>query len=103
MLLDEPSPDFGIPARAFARFKEKVIHVSTATQLYTGDTYREQLRPAPYKSGALNSKLTSWVIEEMKQNSKVARGKLLKKGPSFFTTAAKDIVVDVAHCYFVAW
>jgi hypothetical protein len=94
VLLDEPSPEYGIPERAFAHFKEKVIHVSTATQLYTGDTYREQLRPILAKSGALNFKLTPWVIQEMKENSKVARGKLLKRGPAFFTTAARDIVVD---------
>ncbi|HYH95147.1 YiiX/YebB-like N1pC/P60 family cysteine hydrolase, partial [Hyalangium sp.] len=94
VLLDEPSPDYGLPERAFARFKEKVIHVSTATQLYTGDTYREQLRLILSKSGALDFKLTSWVLKEMKENSKVAKGKLLKRGPAFFTTAAKDIVVD---------
>lgn len=94
VLLDEPSADYGIPARAFAHFKEKVIHISTATQLLTGDTYREQVRPFLTKAGALNFKLTSWVIQEMKENSKVAKGKLLKRGPSFFTTAAKDIVVD---------
>jgi hypothetical protein len=94
VMLDEPSPAYGIPERAFAHFKEKVIHVSTATQLITGDSYREQVRPFLSKSGALNFKLTSWVIQEMKDNSKVAKGKLLKRGPSFFTTAAKDIVVD---------
>lgn len=94
VLLDEPSADYGIPARAFAHFKEKVIHISTATQLLTGDTYREQVRPFLVKAGALNFKLTPWVIQEMKENSKVAKGKLLKRGPSFFTTAAKDIMVD---------
>ncbi len=94
VLLDEPSAEYGIPERAFAHFKEKVIHVSTATQLYTGDTYREQLRPILAKSGALNFKLAPWVIQEMKENSKAARGKLLKRGPAFFTTAAKDIVKD---------
>jgi hypothetical protein len=94
VLLDEPSKDYGIPERAFAHFKEKVIHVSTATQLITGDTYREQVRPILAKSGALGFKLVSWVLQEMKLNSKVAKGMLLKRGPSFFTTAAKDIVVD---------
>ncbi|MDY7228956.1 YiiX/YebB-like N1pC/P60 family cysteine hydrolase [Hyalangium rubrum] len=94
VLLDEPSPDYGIPERAFAQFKEKVIHVSTATQLFTGDGYREPLQPVLSKVGALKFRLTPWVLEEMKANSKVARGKLLKRGPSFFTMAAKDIVQD---------
>ncbi len=96
VLLDEPSPEYGIPAGAFAQFKLKAIHVSTATQLFTGDTYREQLRPVLSRSGALNFALTPWVIKEMKANSKVARGKLIKRGPSFFTMAAKDIVMDSA-------
>ncbi|MBN1205182.1 MAG: protein tyrosine phosphatase [Myxococcaceae bacterium] len=96
VLLDEPSPSYGVPGRAFAQFKEKVIHVSTATQLMTGDTYREQLRAVLRKSGALEFKLGPWVLQEMKANSKVARGKLLKRGPSFFTTAARDIVMDSA-------
>jgi hypothetical protein len=96
VILDEPSPEYGIPAGAFAQFKEKAIHVSTATQLLTGDTYRDQLNPVLSKSGALNFALTPWVIKEMKANSKVAKGKLLKRGPSFFTMAAKDIVVDSA-------
>ncbi len=60
VLLDEPSPEYGIPARAFAHFKEKVIHVSTATQLITGDTYREQVAARCWcKAGALNSRLAA--------------------------------------------
>jgi hypothetical protein len=94
VLLDEPSPDYGIPARAFSHFREKAIHVATATQLFTGDTYRERIGPVLEKSGALDFKLTRWVLQEMQENSKVARGKLLQRGPSFFTTAAKDIVAD---------
>lgn len=94
VLLDEPAPDYGVPARAFARFKEKVIHVSTATQLYTGDNYREQVRPVLKKAGALDFALTPWALKEMKDASKVARGKLLKRGPALFTTAAADIVQD---------
>jgi hypothetical protein len=94
VLLDEPSPEYGVPAQAFTRFKEKVIHVSTASQLLTGDSYREQLRPTLAKSGALDFKLTPWVLQEMKLNSQVARGKLLTRGPAFFTLAARDIVVD---------
>jgi hypothetical protein len=96
VLLDEPSPQYGIPAGAFAQFKEKVIHVSTATQLFTGDSYYEQLRPVLKKSGALDFQLTPWAIKEMKAASKVAKGKLIKRGPSFFTMAATDIVVDSA-------
>jgi hypothetical protein len=94
VLLDEPSAEYGVPPRAFALFKEKVIHVSTATQLMTGDTYGEQLRPLLRKAGVLNEAPVVWLLQEMRANSKVARGKLLKRGPTLFAKAGADILQD---------
>jgi hypothetical protein len=94
VLLDEPSAEYGVPPRAFALFKEKVIHVSTATQLMTGDTYGEQLRPLLRKAGVLNEPSGVWLLKEMRDNSKVARGKLLKRGPTLFAKAGADILQD---------
>ncbi|MDC0714432.1 YiiX/YebB-like N1pC/P60 family cysteine hydrolase [Stigmatella sp. ncwal1] len=96
VLLDEPAPEYGVPARAFTQFKEKAIHIATAAQLYTGDSYREQVRPLLKKAGAHNAPLTAWAFQEMTAASQVARGKFLKRGPSFFTVAAKDLVQDSA-------
>jgi hypothetical protein len=96
VLLDEPSEEYGVPARAFTQFKQKVIHLSTATQLYTGDSYREQARGLLRKAGAHQLPLAVWALQEMKAASEVARGKLLQRGPAFFTVAAKDAVQDGA-------
>jgi hypothetical protein len=100
VLLDEPAPEYGVPARAFARFKTKAIHVGTSTQLLTGDGYRDQLLPLFSSTGALDEPLVPWVLQEMKENSKVARGKLLKRGGTLFASAAADIVKDSAQRAF---
>ncbi|MCP3138495.1 YiiX/YebB-like N1pC/P60 family cysteine hydrolase [Pyxidicoccus xibeiensis] len=100
VLLDEPAPEYGLPARAFARFKEKVIHVSTSTQLMTGDGYKEQLRPLLVKASALDAPRVPWVLNEMKENSKVAKGLLVKRGATLFAKAAADLTVDGAQRAF---
>lgn len=100
VLLDEPSPEYGLPQRAFARFKEKVIHVATTTQLITGDAYNEQLRPLLSKAGALDAPRVPWVLQEMKENSKVAKGLLAKRGATLFAKAAADITADSAQRAF---
>jgi Permuted papain-like amidase enzyme, YaeF/YiiX, C92 family len=94
VLLDEPSEEYGLPPRTFAGFKEKAIHVSTATQLMTGDTYAEQLRPLLKKTGLLNVRRAVWLAQEMRLNSKVARGKLLERGPTLFAKAGADLLQD---------
>ena len=100
VLLDEPAPEYGLPPRAFAAFKEKVIHVGTSTQLYTGDGYKEQLRPLLSRAGALDTPRVPWLLQEMKENSKVARGLLLKRGPVLFAKAAADLTQDTAQRAF---
>ncbi|MBZ4418187.1 YiiX/YebB-like N1pC/P60 family cysteine hydrolase [Myxococcus sp. RHSTA-1-4] len=100
VLLDEPAPEYGLPPRAFARFKEKVIHVATTTQLFTGDGYKEQLRPLLVKANALNAARVPWVMQEMKENSKVAKGLLVKRGATLFAKAAADITQDTAQRAF---
>ncbi|MCE9666187.1 protein tyrosine phosphatase [Myxococcus stipitatus] len=100
VMLDEPTPEHGLPARAFARFKEKVIHVATTTQLYTGDMYKEQLRPLLVKAGALDAPRVPWLMQEMKLNSEVARGLLQKRGATLFAKAAADITQDSAQRAF---
>ncbi|HEX8440575.1 YiiX/YebB-like N1pC/P60 family cysteine hydrolase [Archangium sp.] len=93
VLLDEPSEEYGLPSGAFARFKERAIHVSTATQLMTGDTYAAQLQPLLKKTGILNVRRATWLVGEMRENSKVARGKL-KRGFTLFAKAGADRVQD---------
>lgn len=101
VLLDEPSEEYGLPARTFARFKEKAIHVSTATQLMTGDAYAEQLRPLLKKAGILGVRRAVWLLQEMRQNSQVARGRLRGRGTTLFAKAGADILKDAtAHAIF---
>lgn len=96
VLLDEPSPEYGIPPRAYADFKFKAIHVSTTTQLMTGDTYGKQLRGLYKEVGILDRPLVRWVLTEMHHNSKAARKKLLRRGVNMFVKNAVDIAADTA-------
>lgn len=96
VLLDEPSEELGIPPRAFAHFKLKVVHVSTTTQLLTGDAYLSQLRPLFKTQRLYDSPLVPWAIQEMKHNTKVARGRLVKRGVNLYLKNAVDIAADGA-------
>ncbi|WP_375757469.1 YiiX/YebB-like N1pC/P60 family cysteine hydrolase [Corallococcus exercitus] len=94
VLLDEPGPAYGLPARAFSRFKQKVVHVGTSTQLFTGDGYRATLHPVLAKSGVLDEPGVPALFQAMRQDSKTARTRLLKRGPVLFAKAAADLTQD---------
>ena len=96
VLLDEPAPEYGIPERAFAVFKSRVIHVSTSTQLVTGDAWLPQVRPLLSELGLREREDVRWVLQEMALNSKVAKGRLLKRGVNLFVKNAVDIAKDTA-------
>ncbi|MGI5861898.1 MAG: YiiX/YebB-like N1pC/P60 family cysteine hydrolase [Myxococcales bacterium] len=96
VLLDEPSPELGIPNGAFADFKLKVIHVSTATQLFTGDEYRKQILGAMKELGVLDSPDGLWALQQMHKSSEAARKILQKRGIKLFATNALDILADSA-------
>lgn len=91
VLLDEPGPEYGLPARAFSRFKEKVVHVGTTTQLFTGDGYRATLNPVLAKAGVLNEPGVPALLQAMKQDSQSARSRLLLRGPVLFAKAFADL------------
>lgn len=101
VLLDEPTPELGLPARSFAQFKEKVIHVATASQLVTGDTYAKQFLPR-LRQSLLNASMdATWMLQEMRLNSQVARGKLNHRGVTLFAKAGADVLADgVARAIF---
>lgn len=88
VLLDEPNAEFGLPPRAYAQLREKVIHVSTTTQLFTGDAYRVQLLPVLKKSGLLDDPEVVWLTREMRLNSQAARDRLRKQGGHLFAQSA---------------
>ncbi len=96
-LFDEPNDEFGVPKNAFADFKLKAIHVSTATQLMTGDAWEAKAEDALKKAKALELPEVKWAFGEMKAESKVAKTRLLKSGIKLFTANAADIVKDDAN------
>jgi hypothetical protein len=100
-LLDEANGEFGVPAGAFARFKEKAIHVKTATQLVTGDTWATTVLPKLQSTHDLGGENVAWALEEMRVSSKQARLFLQRSGIKLFAGNAKDIVADsTVHTLF---
>jgi hypothetical protein len=96
VLFDEASPDFGIPRRAFARFKQKVIHVSTTTQLLTGDSYGVLLGRSIHDLKLAAVPAAAWLLQETKLNSEAARAKLTRRGMGLFARNAADITKEGA-------
>ncbi|RKG96976.1 protein tyrosine phosphatase [Corallococcus sp. CA053C] len=94
VLLDEPGPEYGLPTRAFGRFKEQVLHVGTTTQLFTGDGYRATLHPVLEKAGVLDEPGVPALLQGMRDDSHAARGSLLKRGPVMFAKAVADLTQD---------
>lgn len=100
-LFDEPNDEYGVPRGAFAQFKLKAIHLSTSTQLFTGDTWAPLTLPVLKKEKALEEPGVKWALDEMKRDSKVAKLSLVKHGGQLFAGNAKDIALDSSlHAVF---
>jgi hypothetical protein len=92
-IFDEPSDEYGVPKGAFAAFKLKAIHVSTSTQLMTGDSWAPTTTPVLSHTKTNDPRLT-WAFESMKRDSKVAKVALLRNGVTLFAGNMKDILKD---------
>jgi hypothetical protein len=90
-LLDEPNAEFGIPPHAYSDFKYKVIHVSTAAQLVTGDAYGESILPHLGKVAVLSEPDFKTLAANSRENSKVAKDWLTRHGVALFAGNAADI------------
>jgi hypothetical protein len=100
-LFDEANDEYGVPKSAFAQFKFKAIHLSTSTQLFSGDTWAPLALPVLQRDKALDEKPVQWALAEMKRASTVARASLLRHGGKLYAGQAKDITVDTAaHAIF---
>ncbi len=109
-IFDEQNDEFGVPKSSYADFKAKAIHVSTSTQLVTGDAWSSQAEGALKKSKALELPDVKWAFEEMKAESKAAKDRLLKSGVKLFSGNAADILKDTttsaifpAQVTFATW
>ena len=96
VLLDEPSEEYGLPARTFARFKNTALHVSTTTQLLTGDTYAERSRALFKKTGLLGEPGVERLMQESRRNAQAARSQLSRRGVTLFAKAGADVLQDAA-------
>lgn len=94
VLLDEASEEYGVPKRAFAQLKQKVIHAGASTQLMTGDAYEMQLRRRYKRAGVLDSESALKSIRLMRTSSKRAKRKMSRKGLTLFTKAGLDVAGD---------
>ncbi|HEY3449541.1 MAG TPA: YiiX/YebB-like N1pC/P60 family cysteine hydrolase [Myxococcales bacterium] len=94
VLLDEPDAEYGIPAKAFAAFKLKVIHAATTTQLFAGDAYVPVAKPLLKKAKAADFAEVKWALDAMAATSKEAKDRLKKRGVKLFAANAADILKD---------
>ncbi len=95
-LFDEPNGEFGVPAGAFAAFKKKAVHVSTSTQLVTGDTWAVTVFPVMEQAKAGDDDAVDWAWSEMRTDSKSAKAALTRHGAKLFMGNTKDVVQDSA-------
>lgn len=93
-LLDEPNGEFGVPLGSYAEFKLKALHVATATQLFTGDTWRPAAERTLRVAKALQRSELAWALAKMAGASKAARASLAHRGVTLFLTNATDIAQD---------
>jgi len=96
VLLDEPDAEFGIPAKAFAAFKLKVIHASTTTQLLAGDAYVAVARPLLERAKATDRAEVKWALEATARASREAKERLKRRGVKLFAGNAADVLKDSA-------
>ncbi len=92
-IFDEPNDEYGVPKSAFAAFKLKTIHVSTSTQLVTGDSWEPTVLPVLKLTKTSDPRLT-WAFESMKRDSAVAKKALLREGVTLYAGNAKDLLKD---------
>jgi len=95
-LLNEAAPALGLPAGSFARFREKVVHVSTTAQLFAGDAYAKQLQQTWSKAKLLDDPDGLWLVQQLRRNAEAARAKLKARGVRVFAEAAAGIARDAA-------
>lgn len=93
-IFDEANDEYGVPKGAFGQFKMKAIHVSTSTQLITGDSWGASVLPRLKAMKSLTDVEVKWALSAMKENSKRAKAALLRSGTKLFAGNATDILKD---------
>lgn len=109
-IFDEQNGELGLPKGSFADFKVKAIHVSTSTQLMTGDAWEGQALGSLKKQKLADDTEVKWAVDAMKEQSKVAKSRLKSSGVTLFNGNAADILKDTttsaifpAQIQFATW
>ncbi|MBS1150107.1 MAG: hypothetical protein H6Q89_1805 [Myxococcaceae bacterium] len=90
-LFDEPNSEFGVPQGSYATFKVTSIHVSTATQLMSGDAWAKVMQLGLKKDKDPD---VQWAWGALDSRGKSARECLVRSGNKLFVENALDIVKD---------
>jgi hypothetical protein len=90
-LFDEPNSEFGVPQGSYATFKVTAIHISTTTQLMSGDAWGKVAQTPLKKDKDPDVK---WAWAELDSCGKKARDCLVRSGNKLFVTNALDILKD---------
>ncbi len=90
-LFDEPNAEFGVPQASYANFKATAIHVSTSTQLMSGDAYAKLVQTKLKKD---KNPDVQWAWQSLDACGKTARECLVRSGNKLFTANALDILKD---------
>jgi hypothetical protein len=90
-LFDEANAEFGVPHGSYASFKATAIHVSTATQLMSGDAWGKVAGMSLKKDKDPD---VQWAWKELDGCGKKARECLTRSGNKLFVENAIDILKD---------
>lgn len=94
VLLNEADGSFGVAARAYEAWKLVVIHVSTATQVLTGDAYLPLVRANLKRHGVLACTEGQAALKVWPEWSKSARRLLTRDLAKLFWRNAADLLRD---------
>ncbi len=90
-LFDEPNIEFGVPGGSYATFKVTAIHVSTTTQLMSGDAWSKVAQVSLKKDKDPD---VQWAWKELDSCGRKARECLVRTGNRLFVDNALDILKD---------
>ncbi len=90
-LFDEANAEFGVPHGSYAAFKVTAIHVSTTTQLMSGDAWAKLVQTSLKKDKDPN---VQWAWKELDTCGQKARECLVRSGNKLFVDNALDILKD---------
>jgi hypothetical protein len=97
-LLDEGSPELGIPAGIYSQLKWNVVHVERVAKILGAHQFHKLIASA--RAELLGDPLWGFVHARIDERYDEARATLTRRAPKLFGGNAADIGLDLAHA---AW